>query len=113
MRRWILIELSTALVIGAVVAFLATRPPPFDAFPKSPPSPSIATDGTTTFTIDPGTEVNFPAATIEVGDVIICAGKGRRAVPPLGHEINGRIHVYTDPSGNVVASCAPHPLAEM
>jgi len=112
MRRWILIGLSATVVIGAILAFLATRPPPFDAFP-SPPSPSIAPDGTTTFTIDPGTEVNFPAATIEVGDVIICAGEGRRTVPSTGHEINGRIYVYTDPIGTVVASCAPHPLAEM
>jgi hypothetical protein len=54
MRRWILIGLSATVVIGAIVAYFATRPPPFDAFPASPPSPSIAPDGTTTFTIEPG-----------------------------------------------------------
>lgn len=98
---------------AAVVVFLATRPPPFDAFLAAPPSPSIAPDGTRILRIRSGTAVNFLASAIDPGDVIVCAGKRRRTVPSEDQEITGRAYVYTDPNGAVVASCAPHPLAEM
>jgi hypothetical protein len=111
-RRWVILSISGLAVCVVVIAvFVATRPPPFDAFPV-PPSPSIAPDGSRVFSIASGTHVELSATMVDPGDVIACAGKGRVVVPPAG-EIEGPVYVSIDDNGGVIAECEPFPLAEM
>ena len=115
MRRylWIAVVVSVA-VLGSVLVASSLGKDEVNRFPK-PPTPSVAPDGTRTYTIQPGTLVNFSPEEVDPGDVVICKGKGRASVPPIGSpDVNvGGLILDIDQAGSLIASCEPHPVGEM
>lgn len=99
--------LAGAALAAAVVA--GATEPNRSQWPAGVGIPAVETDGTRTFSVDPGDEVRFLPGVVRPGDVIVCEGKGVVTIGPRGTEVvdPAGVAASTDLAGGVLVTCEP------